>query len=139
MSIETIDAATHTAWRARIDAFEVWRNGRTSWHVDEVPAELRDVDNNMRGKVEQYELLRDMPERFVAYIGKANRNGMGVDRIVGQSFPVTTWNGEPLGFATRGDGWRVRPRCERVASVARLRRTAVCRMRDLRRVERDQV
>lgn len=58
--------------------------------------------NEIRGQVEQFELLRDMPEKFTAYIGQPARNGMGCDRIVGQTYPVTVWTGERLGNATRG-------------------------------------
>ena len=64
-------------------------------------------DNAMRGRVERYEILRDMPEVIFAYIGEGKRNGVGVDRISGQSYPVTTWTGDVLGNATRGRGWRV--------------------------------
>lgn len=64
-------------------------------------------DNAMRGRVEQFEILRDLPETVFAYIGQPNRNGMGVDRILGQTYPVTVWTGLPIGFATMGSQWRV--------------------------------
>lgn len=63
-------------------------------------------DNAMRGRVEQYEILRDLPETIFAYIGSGMRNGMGCDRIVGQSYPVTVWTGLIIGSATRGTSWR---------------------------------
>ena len=44
---------------------------------------------------------------IIAYIGKANRNGMGCDRIIGQSYDVTDWHGNKIGFATRGASWPV--------------------------------
>jgi hypothetical protein len=63
--------------------------------------------NELRGQVEQYELLTNTPAALSAYIGEANRNGMGVDRIEGQTYPVTVWTGLQIGYATRGRGWRV--------------------------------
>lgn len=70
-------------------------------------------DNAMRGRVEQFELLRDLPERLSAYIGNREPNGMGVEREVGRSFPVTVWTGIQIGNCTlaehSGRG-RFRPR-----------------------------
>jgi hypothetical protein len=46
-------------------------------------------DNDMRGRVEQFELLTDPPESFVAYLGS------------NESRPIiTVWTGLPLGNAT---------------------------------------
>lgn len=70
--------------------------------------EYKMVTNEIRGMVEQYELYHNTPESFVAYIGKPKQNGMGVDRVVGQSYPVTVWTGLPIGNATKGSTWRVR-------------------------------
>lgn len=64
--------------------------------------------NEIRGRIEQYEVLTTLPDKLVAYIGMASCNGMGVDRLIGQTYPVTTWAGDTLGFATRGTPWRVR-------------------------------
>lgn len=44
---------------------------------------------------------------IVAYIGKAKGNGMGCDRILGQSYTVTNWKGKVIGNATKGSTWRV--------------------------------
>jgi hypothetical protein len=49
-----------------------------------------------------------MSDRIVAYIGKANSNGMGCDRVAGQSYDVTDWHGNVIGKATKGATWRVR-------------------------------
>jgi hypothetical protein len=51
--------------------------------------------------------VREM-DKLVAYIGKPNRNGMGIDRIAGQTWDVTDWHGNKIGYATRGAMWRVR-------------------------------
>lgn len=58
--------------------------------------------NDMRGRVEQFELLRDAPEVIFAYVGRPKGNGMDCDRQVGQSYPITVWTGHVIGTATRG-------------------------------------
>jgi hypothetical protein len=65
------------------------------------------VDNAMRSRVERFETFRDKPDQIFAYVGEGKRNGLGIDRIAGQSFPITVWTGEPLGMATKGATWRV--------------------------------
>lgn len=55
-------------------------------------------DNDMRGRVEQFEILRDLPEVIYAYIGTLAKGG---------AYPVTVWTGLPLGYATLGSSWRV--------------------------------
>ena len=64
-------------------------------------------NNDMRGKLEQYEILTDTPETIFAYIGAPMGNGMGCDRALGQSYPVTVWTGDKLGHATKSAAWRV--------------------------------
>ena len=63
--------------------------------------------NEIRGKVEQYEILTNTPETIFAYIGAPMGNGMGCDGVAGQSYPVTVWTGEKIGNATKGATWRV--------------------------------
>lgn len=48
-----------------------------------------------------------MSESIVAYIGKPKGNGMGVDRVLGQSWDVKDGQGNVLGNATKGATWRV--------------------------------
>lgn len=110
-----LSAAEYAAKRATIDAAQrmtekmwpEWRKGGV------VPAELcataeyKAATNEVRGEVEQYELLRDLPETIVAYVGKGKGNGMGCDRVLGQTYPVTVWTGLELGNATKGASWRV--------------------------------
>jgi hypothetical protein len=50
-------------------------------------------NNEMRGRVEQFELLRDKPAAFVAYLANGNPDS------VGARLPVTVWTGEKLGTA----------------------------------------
>ena len=42
-----------------------------------------------------------------AYIGSGRRDGMGCDRLAAQSYPLQTWQGEQIGVAFMGEGWRV--------------------------------
>ena len=57
-------------------------------------------NNDMRGRVEQFEMLRDLPEKLTAYIGDREPNGMGCDRLIGRSYPVTVWTGLQIGNCT---------------------------------------
>lgn len=52
-------------------------------------------DNAMRGRVEQHEILRDLPEEIGAYIGS-------IDNVR----VVTGWTGLPLGIARLVSTWR---------------------------------
>jgi hypothetical protein len=51
-------------------------------------------DNDMRGRVEFYELMRDKPEQFFAYVSSDGKN-------------ITTWTGLFLGTVSLGAGWHV--------------------------------
>ena len=50
-------------------------------------------DNAMRGRVEQFEILRDMPEKFTAYLANTGHDSAG------DNLPVTVWTGDALGTA----------------------------------------
>lgn len=78
-------------------------------------------DNDMRGRVEQFEILRDLPEKLTAYIGNREPNGMGVDRLVGRSYPVTVWTGLQIGNCTlvaHADHSHYEPRYQCYATIA---------------------
>ena len=53
--------------------------------------------NEMRGRVEQFELLTDTPECFGAYLGNPEAG----------RFPVQVWTGHAIGKARKGSSWRV--------------------------------
>lgn len=55
-------------------------------------------DNDMRGRVEQYEILTEMPHTIVAYLGKQDIFGI---------WPVTVWTGVDIGRARETSSWRV--------------------------------
>lgn len=51
--------------------------------------------NELRGAVEQFEILRDMPNRIFAYLDSDMRQ-------------ITVWTGKPIGKVTRVTGqWRI--------------------------------
>lgn len=98
-----IDAATYAAERAICDKAEAYaratmlRNGKQTCYLTAEEAKHPDYaacDNAMRGRVEQYELRTNTPERFGAYVSSD-----------GKSF--TTWTGDVLGSCYLGSGWRV--------------------------------
>ena len=100
-------ALCDAAHKAMCDNWPGWANGgavpkSVSTHPDYLAC-----NNEIRGKVEQYEILTDTPETIFAYIGAPMGNGMGCDGFVGQSYPVTVWTGEKIGNATKGATWRV--------------------------------
>lgn len=75
-------------------------------------------DNDMRGRVEQYELLRDLPEKLSAYIGSREPNGMGIDKEVGRTYPVTVWTGLAIGFCTLVSHYSRRKRFQCYATIS---------------------
>ena len=114
MPIETIDAETYARERAICDAAAAYVErvcaapARNYLTAEEAAAPIYAAcDNDMRGRVEQYEILRDLPETIVAYIGSMNA-GSDMPRGSGRgaTYPVTVWTGLPIGYATRGSTWR---------------------------------
>jgi hypothetical protein len=99
--IDCIDSATYQAYRHDLDLFETWRDGRTSYHPDEVPNHLQHVNNDMRGLVEQYEFKHNPPEKYFTYWSKRQVSTDGAY----QNWLVT-WNGEPLAKVSGCSEWR---------------------------------
>ncbi len=69
------------AYRRRIAPNRNWISAEEAAHPD-----YSACDNAMRGRVEQYEVLRDLPDRLVAYVGQDDRT-------------VTVWTGDVIGTA----------------------------------------
>ena len=66
-------------------------------------------DNEARNaaiEAAEIEHIKSAPDSFVAYIGKPQGNGMGCERVIGQSWDETTWLGTKVANATRGNTWR---------------------------------
>jgi len=87
MPIETIDPETYRKEKAICDAAAeyarqvmVTRGKRCNYLTAEEAAApvYAACTNEMRGRVEQYEILRDLPETIVAYIGSVNAGSDGV-------------------------------------------------------------
>ena len=58
-------------------------------------------DNAMRSRVELFELNRDRPERFSAYLQPSNREQVDQTNLVAYRHRnVTTWTGDKLGWVT---------------------------------------
>jgi hypothetical protein len=99
-----IDAATYAIERAMCDKARAYaratalRNGKQTNYLTAEEAQHPDYaacDNAMRGRVEQYELLTNTPERFGAYVSSDGKS-------------IMTWTGDSLGSCHLGAGWRVR-------------------------------
>lgn len=117
MTIETIDADTHAAYRETIAIADMyWRihatfakNGASSMSAELARApDYANCTNEMRGQVAQYETLHNPPSALVAYIGDREPNGCGIDREYGRTYWLNTWTGHRLGYATLGRPYRIR-------------------------------
>ena len=71
------------AYRTRIAGARNWISAEEASHLDYAA-----VDNAMRGRVEKFELMRDKPDRFTAYLGARDADGRHV---------ITTWTGDIIG------------------------------------------
>ena len=86
--------------RRRYEAFEVWRNGRASYHPSEIPADVLPfvTTNEERGELERFEIFRDKPERLFCYVWIGEGGCPEVRAKV--------WTGELLGYGSAGPIWR---------------------------------
>lgn len=96
-----LDAETYATERAICDKAAAYWSAHASYirgSASALSAELAKhpdyaaCDSAMRSRVQQYELLRDKPARFAAYIGK---DGF-----------LTTWCGDKLGVAMPMSTWK---------------------------------
>ena len=104
---------TITSWeqyheyRDGIQAFELWRDGRTSYRTEDIPATLRWVTNEVRSAVEHWAFKNHRFDRYFAYVAYSGRAEMIKPiRIQSQVYEVTTWTGQPLGNAWLGKPYR---------------------------------
>lgn len=89
--------------RLKINQFESWRNGRTSYRVEEIPPNVPKVSNHERSLVEVYEFKHNPPARYTVYI-KREVVSAGV---VGKGITATTWMGHVLGHGKLGQSYRI--------------------------------
>lgn len=119
MTIETISAEQYAIERAICDkaaeyAERVLCEGGESRKRHCLTAEEMQhpdyaaCNNDMQGRVEQYELLNNPPEVIFAYVGAPAplRNTLDSEQHAGRIYPITVWTGHVIGNATRGNGWR---------------------------------
>lgn len=83
----------------RLRAFESWLDSKrkrpgaaVSYHPSEIPAGLKEISNDERGKLEVYNFVKQPPEKYFLYINDAGS--------------ATTWNGEFLGSVTFGSSYQ---------------------------------
>lgn len=89
------DAAAAYAESIMRDGNTAGKRVRNYLTADEAAAPVYAAcSNDMRGRVEQWELLSNPPERFAAYIGMDGRT-------------LTVWTGLPLGRAHLTSSWRI--------------------------------
>lgn len=90
-----MDQQTATSIRAREEALRAFLAGRTSYKPEEV-AHLNPPTNEERSALEIFELHRDKPETFMAYVpwGEGQAKHFGGSIEVKYSRAVTTWTGE---------------------------------------------
>jgi hypothetical protein len=101
----------YTQTKARIEALEKWRNGRTSYHTSEVPAHLATITNDDRSASEVYEFVTNPPERYFLYINHPEVRSTFLSEQAdsvryGSSGLATTWTGEKLGDVQFGTTFR---------------------------------
>lgn len=80
------------------------------------------VSNEEKGKLEQFEVWRDLPERLFVYVKESDPQPR---RCAGEGPQIvaTVWTGEPLGYGTAGKvyrdnfGGKRRPVWVRIAGV----------------------
>ncbi|HRP25356.1 hypothetical protein [Thauera sp.] len=104
-----IDRETYERERALVDKAEAakranwpdWRKGGACPTAVIEHPDYKAVDNAMRGRVAQYEIVNNTPESFVAYVGKWG----GTQAAFGRD--LTTWAGDVIGTVTLRTSWRV--------------------------------
>jgi len=94
MKANTISAEQYQVLRAKLEAFEGWRAGRTSYHPSEIPAHIPEVTNEQRSQMEVYEFVNNPPQRYFLYVRRPNP--------LSDVIQVTTWMGDVLGTGILG-------------------------------------
>ncbi len=94
--METITADQYKRLKSRLAEFEAWRNGRSSYKTEDVPASIPQVSNEERSQIEVYEFVHNPPARYSLYI-----------KLDGRKFTATTWTGDVLGSGEIGREYEV--------------------------------
>lgn len=86
MTIETLTAEQFADLAPKVDANQKFmRNAPNPRDPETHPLPFPDVGNDETGKVEQYRLREEKPDRFGAYLSSDGKR-------------VTTWTGDTLGY-----------------------------------------
>lgn len=83
----TITAQQAADIRERLARFEAWRNGRSGYRVEDIPADVPRVSNEEISALEVFEFIHDAPEKYFLYIREKEREAI-------------TWTGDKLGDIT---------------------------------------
>lgn len=89
--------------KKRLERFETWRNGRTSYESGSVPKGL-DVSNEERSQIEVYEFVSNPPAKYFAYIRRVDCEGNASEKSL--RIQVTTWTGQVIGTGLLGTSFR---------------------------------
>jgi len=100
---DTISKSEYETLRERMNRFEIWRNGRTSYQSSEVPKGL-DVSNDERSAIERYEFVNDPPQKYFVYVRRVNCDGEPNEKSL--RVQATTWTGDVLGIGLLGSSFR---------------------------------
>lgn len=118
MNIETISAEQYATERAICDAAQDYADSvmsegtgkrvRNYLTKEEAAAPVYAAcDNDMRGRVEQYELLRDLPAVIYCYLSQSREERESTNVVRARPLRATVWTGLPLGTARRvSPEWR---------------------------------
>lgn len=114
MTIAIIDAQTYQEYRAIVDRANAYIDtippSRDGWRTISAEAakhpDYAACNNDIRGKVEQYELLTDTPEAFTAYL-QLPTGRFDTNYLTAQPFDVTIWTGAKIGTARMTARWKV--------------------------------
>lgn len=106
MAIEVISAEQYAIERALCDKANAYIERVTQGKRNSISAveathpDYAACDNDMRGRIEQYELFRDAPSVIVAYIDVRHPGSSNC-------YAVTVWPCLPIGHAYETARWRV--------------------------------
>lgn len=104
--LHIISATEYNEIKARSAVFDAWvdtkrgKNGWASYKPEEKPADIPDVTNDERSKVEVYEFVNTPPDRYFLYVKALAGTHSGARGV------ATTWTGDKLGDITFGTTWK---------------------------------
>lgn len=105
--IRTIDPATYASLAPKVAANQAFMAKYSHCRGNEPePTPHPTIGNTEAGQVEQFEILRDLPETIVAYMSLSREARESTNYAPCRRWDVTTWTGLPIGFAYETSKWR---------------------------------